>query len=233
MKRRTCFAMLVMSLTVLMIPSIALADTIILNSDLSGNESNNISSGNVRILWPHPMWQPNGVDYFWISYADTGYPPSNAPTPNDPWPADATIPGKPTAIFYESFVLPYDSNTGSIKVWADDTTGVWIGGRSSGNQGYLWTSLVSANPVQGIYCADGPIGCVPGNGLSIDLTNLTAGLYTLKFDAYQRQSGPFGIMYTGSIDSQPVPEASSLILLATGLGLVGLIICRHRQIEPR
>jgi hypothetical protein len=228
MKRRTCFAMLVMSLTVLMIPAIALADTIILNSDLSGNESNNISSGNVRVLWPHPMWQPNGVDYFWISYADTGYPPSNAPTPNDPWPADATIPGQPTAIFFESFILPYDSNTGSIKVWADDTTSVWIGSKSPGAQDYLWAMLVGANPVQGPYCATSPIGCVPSNGLTIDLGNLTAGSYELRFDVYQRYFGPFGLMYSGSINSNPVPEPSTLLLFAAGFGLICMTVLRHR-----
>jgi hypothetical protein len=230
MKRRTCFALFIMSLTVLMIPAIAVADTIILNSDLSRNESNNISSGNVKILWPHPEWQPNGADYFWISYADTGYPPDypdGTPRPHDPWPADATIPGEPTAIFFESFVLPYDNNTGSIRVWADDTAGVWIGNKNSGDPSYLWTLLVAANFKKGPYCADGPIGCMPDNGLTIDLGSLTTGLYALRFDAYQLRNGPFGIMYTGSIDSRPIPEPSSLLLLATGFGLICLIVHRH------
>ena len=224
MKRHTCFAILVMLLMVLIIPAIAVADTIMLNSNLSSNESNNKSGGNVKIEWPHPEWQQNGVDYFWISYADTGYPPGDIPHAN--WPADATIPGEPTAIFYESFVLPYDYNAGSIRIWADDTTGIWIGNKDSGSQD--WTSLVGANPVQGQYCAEGAIGCLPSTGLTIDLGNLTAGLYALRFDTYQRQSGPFGLMYSGSIISQPVPEASSLLLFATGLGLVCLIMHRHR-----
>ena len=124
-------------------PAIAVADTITLNSDLI-NESNNITGTNVKITWLHPEWEPNGVNYFWISYADTGYPPGDIP--HATWPDNASIPGDPTAVFLESFVLPYQNNTGSITVWADDTASVWIGSDNS------WTLLKEANPVQGLYC---------------------------------------------------------------------------------
>jgi hypothetical protein len=239
---RSGFAILLLLLAALALPAMAVADTILLNSDLY-NESNNITGNNVRITWLYPLdisgqhgWQPNGADYFWVSYADTGYPPSNVNAPSPDWPPDVPdpivlpSPNQPTAIFYESFILPYEINTGSVTVWADDTARVYLGSRKKAGTGYLWTLLWDANPIQDSNCAKGPIGCEPSEGLTINLTDLDlrAGDYQLRLDAYQRDEGPFGVMYGGSIESQPVPELSSLLLLATGLGAVCLAMRRAK-----
>ncbi len=240
--RSSVYIQLIIILVLLAIPSIALADSIFLNSDLF-NESNNraIDNKNVKIAAPYPLygtddgWQQNGSDYFWVSYADTGYPEyCYQGTENPLWPVDVPDPivlpnpNPPTAIFYESFSLPFNLNIGSVTIWADDTARVYLGNYTNGS--YLWTLLADAYPIQGNYCADEPIGCRPSNGLTLDLTNLhlSAGDYQLRLDAYQRNNGPFGVLYTGSINSQPVPEPSSLLLLATGAIAVCFYARRRR-----
>jgi hypothetical protein len=233
---RAISAIFLLSLVALMIPAAAIADTIQLNSDL-WNEENNRTGTNSKILWPYPLddsghgWQPNGADYFWISYADTGYPPG-APPPD--WPSDVPNPivlpwpEEPTAVFYETFILPYTINTGAVTVWADDTARVYLGRKRESSGDYHWKLLWDANPIQDSFCADGKIGCEPGEGLNINFNglHLWAGDYRLRIDAYQRNDGPFGIMYGGSIESQPVPELSSLFMLATGLAAVCLALRR-------
>lgn len=189
------------------------AGTILFASDLV-NESNNRTSANV-VIAAHPLWQPNFGTARWISYDLTG----NG-QPKSPANVTGTITGAkakaPTATFYENFTLPYATNTGSVTVWADDTARVSIIGPSLARF-VLW----EANPVQGGACANGPIGCLPQNGKTIDLKAAlpSAGAYKLQFDVYQRGGGPFGLLYSGSIDSQ-VPEPSTLGLAALGVGAI-------------
>jgi hypothetical protein len=208
----------VIILALLAIPSIALADSIIFKSDLV-NESNSNTGSNVPISSLYPTtggdpntgWQENGSNYFWVSYADTGYP-----SVNTSWPDNVVnLSDDPTAIFYETFSLPYNFNTGAISIWADDTARVYL---DKLNDGVAPWMLWDAYPTQGAYCTAGAIGCIPSAGMTLDLTglNLLAGDYQLQFDVYQRAGGPFGVLYTGSIDSQPIPEPSTLLLLASG-----------------
>ncbi len=205
-----------------------LATTIKLDSDLV-NELNNKTSSNVFIN-AHPLWQQNSDDAKWISYGLTG----NG-QPLSPANVSGTITGKnanaPTAIFWENFYLPYLTNTGSITVWADDTARVSL---ILPNQSVQL--LFESNPVQGGACANGPIGCLPQNGQSINLTPYltTSGNYQLQFDVYQRGGGPFGLLYKGSAESiapiassTGVPEPSTLLMMACGT--VALLVGFRRQ----
>jgi hypothetical protein len=224
------FIQVIIILALLAIPSIALADSIILNSDLvnesyertviTGNTTTKMSGPTVKINDPYPQigtdggWKQNESDYFWVSYDQTGYPDYCYEGENNPlWPKDTPLTDPATAIFYESFTLPYDFNTGSVTIWADDTARVYLDKLNDGVDPWLLWDVYQR---QGTFCAAGAIGCIPSAGKTLDLTslNLTAGDYQLRLDVYQRNQGPFGVLYHGSINS--VPEPSSLLLLASG-----------------
>jgi len=178
------------------------------------NNFNNLIGPNVLIN-VHPVWKPNEVNK-WVSYGNTGEP-RTITTPDVPDPITLPNPNLPSATFYEVFVLPYWHNTGHVDIWADDTARVYLD----------QVLLIDANPVQGINCGAGPIGCTPNNVGSFDLTalHLSAGPHTLALEAYQRGGSPFGVMYQGSITSTPEPITLALI----GAGLLGLGLIRRRK----
>ena len=181
-----------------------------------------------------PAWQPPGVGYEWISWANTGCNLFDSvtgvcvPGQDNPATVVGTITGSsptaPTAIFFYQFTLPDDVNTGSITVWADDTARVSLDG----------SMLIEANPDLSGNCANAPIGCLPGMDATFDIgaLNLTSGIHLLEIDAYQLVgASPFGVMYTGSIDSEPspAPEPASYLLMALGLAGMAILIPRARR----
>ncbi len=212
------------------------ATSISLNSDLI-SESNSVTGTN-QAIGVAPVWHPNGSHYFWISYADTGMPGTISP-PNVLNPITLPNPHPPTAVFYEFFTLPSSVNTGEITVWADDTTRVYIDRLETAS---LPTSiveswlLIDANPLQDHYCADGAIGCTTNESAIFDLSalNLPAGSYQIRLEAYQRAGGPFGVMYTGSVSSEEVPEPATLFLFGAGLATLILMYAKskHTTLRP-
>jgi hypothetical protein len=181
------------------------------------NEFNNQTGANVFIT-ANPVWAvpPSGSN--WISYANTGegpgfFSPSNSTT-------------TPMAIFTENFFLPGTLNTGSLKVWADDTASVTLDGSSVGP---------AANFVAGTYCADGPISCVQDRFATISLDGLSQGDHALTFAVYQTGGGPAGLLYSGSVDSESAheggltaaPEPGTFVLL--GAGLAGIAAWSRRR----
>lgn len=194
----------------------AKADVISFSSNSTLADPNQFNSfGNNVLISPHPAWNPNGMG-LWISYADTGLPGTVSPA-DVPTPVTGPNANPPTAIFYHNFFLPYMLNTGSLSVWADDTARVYLDS----------VLLIDANPVQGAACSNGPVSCTTVNGAHLDIgaLNLTGGEHQLRFDVYQRSGGPFGLQYTGSVES--TPEPASFVLL--GAGLVALFIRFRRK----
>jgi PEP-CTERM motif len=164
----------------------------------------------VQAITPHPLWQPAhpaGSPAVWVSYNETGY----GGTTLAPW--DFT---NPIMTITETF-LAGTGSTLHLDVWADDTARIRIDG----------TEVFAPNFSQNI-CADGAIGCEPGELGTIAYTFTSLGVHTVALDVYQIGTGttpsanPFGFLYTGEVNTSPVPEPATYLLFATGLlGLLG------------
>ena len=145
---------------------------------------------------------PLGTPAVWVSYGDTGY----GGTTVAPW--DFT---NPLMTMTETFLAGVGSIL-QLNVWADDTARIRLDG----------TQVFAPNFSQNI-CANGVIGCEPGEQGILAYTFTTAGVHTVAFDVYQIGTGtttyanPFGLWYTGDVQTNAVPEPSTLFLCATGL----------------
>lgn len=181
------------------------AATVTFGSDLL-NEWNDVTGTNV-VIQPHPMWVAP-VQFQWVSYANTGMGPGAVSPPN------TNAQKGPTAIFYEQ--LPAGAQFVRLTVFADDTAAVYLIDRD--HPGGLL--LVPANWRQGGACADGPIGCEPGEGLLLEFYVSRFGPAILRFDVFQRGHGPFGLLYAGEAELVHSAEAAPLLLVATGLGWI-------------
>ncbi len=171
------------------------------------NEYNlhNLVIGSNVLINPNPVWATiPGAQ--WVSYADTG-------TPGTVSPPNATIPGAPTASFFE--VLPLGTYYLTLNILADDTASVYLED-SSHPLGLL---LKAANPNQDGHCADDPIACEVGENWLGSTAVDPSGFARLRIDAYQRGGGPFGTDYNGTAST--VPEPASYALLGGGLIILG------------
>ncbi len=106
-----------------------------------------------------------------------------------------------------------------LDIWADDTAAVWLDA----------ALLIAANMSQNV-CADGAIGCEPGENGIVDQI-LAIGVHTLTFVVHQAGTytdpkfNPFGLLYSGELVA--VPEPGSLGLL--GAGLLGIAFARRKK----
>ena len=174
------------------------------------NEWNGTNQSNFVISKLHNQWPYNDPQYgSWISNGDTGFQGKYPPSDKD----------NPFGTFTEKFFLPDANYAGTIGVWADDTARATLNG----------VVLAEPNTVLGLYCTDGPIGCLPSTGgyFSVNSSQFNPGWNYLVVEGYQLGGDAAGVRYYGALTPIPIPEPGSVALL--GLGLAGFSLLRFRR----
>ena len=184
------------------------ADTIALSS--SASETTNDSGSATVNIAKNPGWADPIGSSSWVSYGQTGDPGA----PGYFAPANGTV-----VTFSDRFFVGGTPTSGNVDVLADDSTSVTL-------QGVTLFNEASGSGNSYHTCSDFTIGCLAVTEGHIDLSGaLTSGWNTLAFSVGQRAGSSFGLDYSGSVQystTAATPEPGSILLLATGLGLMGL-----------
>lgn len=164
----------------------------------------------LQAIIPHPLWQtnnPGGSAAVWVSHTNSGY-------------------GSPAILNSANYVMqvretinvsPINHVILALKVWADDTAGVFL----NGNQ------IFPPNFSQNI-CANGPIGCQANEPGVFNLLLLAGSVNTIDFQVYQKGSDTFGLLYAGSTKEAPEPSVLALIAMAL-LSMFGMTWMRRQR----
>jgi hypothetical protein len=166
----------------------------------------------LQAITPHPAWQtnlPDGSSAVWVSYANTGVG------------AGSVSPASSAANFMMQVretinVSPINNVLLNLKVWADDTAGVYLNGNL----------IFAPNFTQNI-CANGPIGCQPNEFAVFNVMLAAGSTNTIDMQVYQTGGGPAGLLYTGSTKEAPEPSTIALIAMAL-LSMFGFGMMRRR-----
>jgi hypothetical protein len=181
-----------------------------------------------------PYWQDNfptnpgksdDKSAVWISWGNTGYGGDQFQ------PRSESVPG---VTIYDNFFLS-GSGLLTLDVWADDTAEVFLDGQS------IYSPVLVGQDI----CADKPIGCEIRDvaHISTAVTSSLNGSHQLAFAVYQLGTGldpnsnPFGLLYTGTVqsagidpNSPSVPEPGTLGLAGIGVMVAaGVTLKRRRQ----
>jgi hypothetical protein len=199
---------------------LAHASTILLQSGVTDNEFNNITTNNVVLTDLEPKWTPGQDGAQWISFEDTGWDSTTMMAVNAV--PNSTGESDPSTVFTQTFTDTNSALDLTITVWADDSAVLLLDGNQIGPN-------ANFSQIAGDYCAPTGITC-DGPGTTYTIDGLTAGTHTLTFDVYQIGGGSFGLMYEGSVTdnaSPSVPEPGSYLLV--GAGLTALALFRFKR----
>jgi hypothetical protein len=197
----------------------ARADVVTISSNGSAIAGETNSSGLPTVLIPpHPAWADALAGSGWVSHMNqTGDPGA---------PSYVVVAQNTIVTFDHTFTLNGPAVAGSLTVRADDSASVMLNGFVLASEAAIEGNSYST-------CSDFPIGCTVATQRTFTFIELSPylvqGLNTLSFTVAQRAGRSFGLNYSGSISTDPIPEPATITLLGTSL--VGLAGAARRRLK--